>query len=43
MSTFFMTLYILMWPAMALVVLAALSVGVYRDFRQAKKEGRMVV
>lgn len=43
MTTFFMTLYILMWPAIALVVLTVLSIGVYKDFRDAKREGRMVV
>ncbi len=43
MTIFFMTLYILMWPVMALVVLAILSMGVYKDFKRAKAEGRMVV
>ena len=43
MTTIFMTLYILMWPAMALAVLTILSIGVVKDFKAAKAEGRMVV
>lgn len=39
MTTFFMTLYILMWPVMAGVVLVILTIGVVKDIMQAKRDG----
>lgn len=43
MTVFWMTVYILMWPVMAAVVLALLSVGVYRDYRESKDNDEMMV
>ncbi|GAA4805558.1 putative transporter small subunit [Tomitella cavernea] len=39
MTTVMMTIYILMWPAMAAVVLVLLTVGVVKDIVRAKREG----
>lgn len=43
MTTALMTIYILMWPIIAAVVLIQLTVGVINDYRDAHREGRMVV
>ena len=36
-------LYILMWPALAFVILVILVQGVLKDVRQAKKDGNDLV
>lgn len=38
-----LTLYILVWPVLSAAVLAALTVGVWRDMRQAKQLGEHLV
>lgn len=43
MTTFFMTLYILMWPALAAVVLVILTIGVIKDVVYARKNGEPLV
>ncbi|HZH57451.1 MAG TPA: putative transporter small subunit [Burkholderiaceae bacterium] len=41
--SFFMTLYILIWPALSAAVLAALSWGVWKDIRAARRKGQQLV
>lgn len=41
--TIAMTIYILMWPALAAIVLIALTIGVINDYRTARREDRQVV
>lgn len=41
--TIAMTIYILMWPILAALVLIALTIGVINDYRTAHREGRSVV
>lgn len=41
--TIAMTIYILMWPVLAALVLIALTIGVINDYRAAHREGRSVV
>jgi putative Mn2+ efflux pump MntP len=36
-------LYILMWPALAFIILIVLGVGVVKDFAEAKKNGTDIV
>ena len=43
MTTALMTIYILIWPVIAAVVLIYLTVGVINDYRDAHREGRKVV
>ena len=43
MSTTILTVYVLMWPVLSALVLAALVAGVWRDVRQAKREGDHLV
>jgi len=38
-----LTFYILIWPALAAMVLAALSWGVWKDVRNARREGEQLV
>ena len=38
-----LTAYVLIWPAIAAVVLIVLCVGVARDMRRASREGRHLV
>lgn len=38
-----LTLYVLIWPAIAAAVMVVLSVGVWRDLRLAKKNGQTLV
>lgn len=42
-TTVLMTIYILMWPVLAALVLIALTVGVINDYRDARRENRQVV
>lgn len=41
--TALMTGYILVWPALAGIVLIQLTFGVIKDYRNARREGRKVV
>lgn len=41
--TALMTFYILVWPALAGIVLIYLTIGVIKDYRDAHREGRKVV
>lgn len=43
MNTTILTLYVLMWPVMSALVLAALILGVWRDIRKAKRQGEHLV
>jgi 1,4-dihydroxy-2-naphthoate octaprenyltransferase len=43
MTTTLMTIYILMWPVLAAIVLIQLTVGVINDYRDARRENRKVV
>ena len=43
MSSIALTAYVLIWPALASIVLAVLCVGLLRDIRSAKREGRDLV
>ncbi|MFI8336975.1 hypothetical protein SAMN04490203_3098 [Pseudomonas taetrolens] len=39
MSSFALTLYVLIWPAIAAAVMITLCVSLYRDMRKAKRDG----
>ncbi|MGZ7459050.1 putative transporter small subunit [Pseudomonas sp. Ma2-10] len=43
MSSFALTLYVLIWPAIAALVMITLCVSVYRDLRKAKRDGTDLV
>lgn len=43
MSNLALTAYVLIWPAMAAVVLVVLCVGLYRDLRNAARDGKDIV
>jgi len=43
MKTTILTIYVLVWPVIAAVVLTVLGAGVWRDMRKAKKEGEHLV
>lgn len=43
MSTFFLTLYILIWPVIVAVVLFVLGKAFFQEFLQAKREGRPMI
>ncbi|EFP96403.1 putative transporter small subunit [Vibrio caribbeanicus] len=43
MSSLMLTLYVLMWPAIAAGVMVLLCVCLYKDIRKAKKEGTELV
>ena len=43
MQSLFLTLYVLMWPAIAAVVLAVISTAFIREIRQAKREDRDLI
>ena len=43
MNTTILTIYVLMWPVMSAVVLAALVWGVWRDFVAARRKGEHMV
>lgn len=43
MSTVVLTIYVLIWPVIASGVMLLLTVSVWRDMRQAKKEGVSMV
>lgn len=39
MSSFALTAYVLIWPAMAAIVLAVLCTSLFRDIRTARRTG----
>ncbi|MFC6335288.1 putative transporter small subunit [Pseudomonas karstica] len=43
MSSFALTLYVLIWPVIAAVVMITLCVSLYRDMRKAKRDGTDLV
>ncbi|WP_219856434.1 putative transporter small subunit [Pseudomonas capeferrum] len=43
MSSFALTLYVLIWPVIAAAVLITLCVSLYRDMRKAKRDGTDLV
>lgn len=43
MSTFFLTLYILIWPVIVAVVLFVIGRAFTREVREAKREGRPLI
>lgn len=43
MTTFWLTLYILMWPAISAVVLTVIVRGFFRDLKAARKAGVDIV
>ncbi|MCT9812768.1 putative transporter small subunit [Acidovorax sp. Be4] len=43
MNTSLLTLYVLVWPALAAIVLLVLSGGVWHDMRAAKARGESLV
>jgi hypothetical protein len=43
MSTTFLTIYLLMWPAIASSVFIILVACLYKDIKQAKKQGNSLV
>ncbi|KAI2694350.1 MULTISPECIES: putative transporter small subunit [unclassified Pseudomonas] len=43
MSSFALTLYVLIWPVIAAGVMITLCVSVYRDIRKARRDGTDLV
>ncbi|WP_240314528.1 putative transporter small subunit [Vibrio tetraodonis] len=43
MSSLALTLYVLVWPLMALGIMILLCVSLYKDMCKAKKEGKEMV
>ena len=43
MTTFWLTAYILVWPAIAAAVMAVLGLAIVRDVRRARKAGTELV
>lgn len=43
MNTTLLTIYVLIWPALSALVLAALVHGVWKDIRNAKRSGKHLV
>lgn len=43
MSSFALTLYVLIWPVVAATVMITLCVSLYRDMRKAKRDGTDLV
>lgn len=43
MNTTILTLYVLVWPVMSALVLAALAWGVWKDLRKARRKGEHLV
>jgi hypothetical protein len=43
MSSFYLTIYVLIWPVIAAIVMAVLCVSLFRDVRKAKREGKDLV
>lgn len=43
MSHFWLTVYVLIWPVIAAVVLVVLTAGVVKDLRRARRRNESVV
>ena len=43
MKTAILTVYVLIWPVLSALVLVVLARGVWKDLRQAKKDGEQLV
>ncbi len=43
MSHFYLTLYVLVWPVIAAIVMGVLCVSLFRDIRKARREGTDLV
>lgn len=43
MTTFFLTVYVLMWPAIVAVMLYVIAHGFFKDWKQARKDGVTLV
>lgn len=43
MSSYALTLYVMIWPVMAAGVMITLCVSVYRDMRKARRDGTDLV
>jgi len=43
MSPFLLSIYILVWPVISAIVLIVLTVGVIKDYRDARRRGEDVV
>lgn len=43
MKTTVLTLYVLIWPVLSAMVMAGLIWGVWRDIKQAKRDGEHLV
>ena len=43
MRDVFLTLYVLVWPALVALTLLVMCAGVYRDIRRAREDGESVV
>ncbi|MEE6281393.1 putative transporter small subunit [Georgenia sunbinii] len=43
MTTFFLTLYVLVWPVIVAGVLIFISRGFLKDWREARREGRRII
>jgi len=43
MKTALLTIYVLMWPVIAAVVLAVITTAFLREARRAKREGRDLI
>jgi len=43
MKVAILTMYVLIWPVLSALVMAALAWGVWRDVRHAKQEGEHLV
>lgn len=43
MQPFWLSVYVLVWPVITVGVLAVLSIGVFKDIRNARLKGESVV
>lgn len=43
MKTTILTLYILVWPVLSALVMVALTAGVWKDVREARRNGDQLV
>ena len=43
MTTFWLTVYVLVWPVIVAGVLVQISRAFFRDWRQSRKEGRSII
>ncbi len=43
MMSYWMTAYVLVWPALVAVVLSVLVLSFYREWRTARKAGRSMI